>query len=252
MTLTLSIDPGVKNACAVWYEARLVTAQLCAGLGGQVHTSLEGIEPVVMLARSFGLFDSVVIEKPVVYDTAHRKGDQQDLIGLAIVVGALTSALAPYAKSILHVTPAQWKGQTPKKVTEQRARKALTEDELAVVELPRGKKGQTDVWDAIGIGLHHLQMAHRRSFISLVACHPQAFEHPPRGSSRPYGAWGSMAVRLTMGLGTAAKVVALHHPGKTLSLGYASDVDKIAGLKHAHIHLLPHLYGFNVRYLKFA
>ena len=156
MILTMSIDPGVKNACAVWYEGRLVTAQLCPGLGGQVHSCLEGIEPVVMLAKHFehvGRFETIVIEKPVVYDTKSQKGDQQDLIGLAIVVGALTSALAPYAQGFLHVTPAQWKGQTPKKVTEQRARKALTEDELAVVELPRGKKGQTDVWDAIGIGL---------------------------------------------------------------------------------------------------
>lgn len=155
--LTLSIDPGVKNACAVWYEARLVTAQLCAGLGGQVNTCLEGIEPVVMLAKSFeqfGLFDTILIEKPVVYDTAHRKGDQQDLIGLAIVVGALTSALAPYAKSILHVTPAQWGGQTPKRIKNERARKALTEDELAVVELPSAKSLHHNVWDAIGIGLH--------------------------------------------------------------------------------------------------
>ena len=65
----------------------------------------------------------------------------------------MTSALAPYSKSILHVTPAQWKGQTPKKVTEQRARKALTWDELVAVELPSARSLHHNVWDAVGIGL---------------------------------------------------------------------------------------------------
>lgn len=168
--LTMSIDPGVRCACAVWLDGQLVSAKLFGGLGGQVHPCLEPVDPVVEFACEFlprlemgkllGLpsgkppFDEIVIEKPVVYDTKHQKGDQQDLIGLAIVVGALTSALAPYAQGILHVTPSQWKGQTPKPVTKKRAIKALSEDELAVVELPTAKGLQHNCWDAVGIGLH--------------------------------------------------------------------------------------------------
>lgn len=164
MTLTMSIDPGVKNACAVWYDGQLVSAKLLYGLGGQAHVCLESVEPVVQFVEDFGsepatlshakAFAEIVIEKPMVYDTARQKGDQQDLIGLAIMVGALTSALAPYAQGILHVTPSQWKGQTPKEVTKKRAIKTLSEDELAVVELPTAKGLQHNVWDAVGIGLY--------------------------------------------------------------------------------------------------
>jgi len=155
MTLLLSIDPGVRTAAALWYEGQLVHAQLFGGEGGQVHTCLEPVPAIVHVANTLAL-DTVVIEKPKIYDAQHQKGDQRDIVDLAVLVGALTQALAPYTQAILHVEPWQWKGQTPKSVTEARARAALSSDELAAVDLPRAEKLQHNVWDAIGIGLWRL------------------------------------------------------------------------------------------------
>lgn len=157
MTLLLSIDPGRSTAAALWYEGQLVSAQLLPGLGGRVHTCLEPVPFVVSLVEGVGaVLDTVVIEKPRVYDGQHQKGDQRDIVDLAILVGALTQALAPSAKVVLHVEPSGWKGQTPKAVTEARARAALAEDELAAVELPSAKSLHHNVWDAVGIGLWRL------------------------------------------------------------------------------------------------
>lgn len=161
MTLAMSIDPGRKNAVALWYEGRLVMAKLLHGQGGQVHTCLEGVQPVEELVQGLSeRLDQVTIERPQIYQGAKNQVDPNDLITLGITVGALTSALAPYTNAVLHVLPATWKGQVKKDVTEHRVKKVLDDDELRAVELGNTRKTD-DVWDAVGIGLWALKRSGR-------------------------------------------------------------------------------------------
>ena len=151
--LTLSIDPATGgNALAIWEGGRLMDARWVAPRKATAHKTLDSVEPVVALCSALK-FAEVVIEKPQVYSTGLHKGDQNDLITLGIVVGALTASLAPYADKITHVRAWSWKGQVTKKVTAARCRKRLDAGELQAIELPKNAKHRTDVWDAVGIGL---------------------------------------------------------------------------------------------------
>lgn len=155
MTLGLAIDPGKKGHGLAIFDlnnGELLHAQLTNGLGGQAHPLLETLpELEPFFASSPGA--ELVIERPKIYDREHQKGDQRDLIDLAIVVGAIASRAAPQVGSVLLVEPTQWKGNVPKNVTEKRARKALSTDELETVNLPSAAGLHHNVWDAVGIGL---------------------------------------------------------------------------------------------------
>lgn len=95
----------------------------------------------------------VVCEFPKVYPRGKSKGDPEDLLQLAAVVGAI-------GPDVIY-RPYEWKGQTPKVISIARTQAALTDEERARVRLPRNKKHQLDVWDAVGIGLYHLRAKRR-------------------------------------------------------------------------------------------
>jgi len=104
-------------------------------------------------ARLSSLPEELVIEIPQVYVRARSKGDPNDLIMLAGLVGAFVYCFGNASKLY---RPAEWKGQVTKEITEQRARKRLSPDELSRIELPSAKGLHHNVWDAVGLGLHHL------------------------------------------------------------------------------------------------
>ena len=84
-----------------------------------------------------------------------RRSQPQDLIAVA-TVGAAVGAV--WARRLVFVRPDQWKGQVPKTVTQHRVRDALNARERAVLQgvLDRVPRGQWhDIYDAVGIGLHH-------------------------------------------------------------------------------------------------
>lgn len=97
-----------------------------------------------------------VIEAPKIYPERLQKGDPQDIIDLAKVVGAFHFAYdnCPGTNRVHDVQPYVWKGSIDKKVTERRVKKRLTERELECVELPSADSLDHNVWDAIGIGLY--------------------------------------------------------------------------------------------------
>jgi hypothetical protein len=99
--------------------------------------------------------DRLAIELPQVYVRSRSKGDPNDLISLARLVGAFEYFFDGRFGSTIY-KPAQWKGQTPKDVTEARAKKRLTEAEITRIVLPPAKSLRHNVWDGIGLGLHHL------------------------------------------------------------------------------------------------
>lgn len=137
-----SFDPGVHQvACAEWSGDELR------------HVTLLTFETVFELTkfREANLFDAarVVIECPQVY--ARGKGDPNDLIDLARVVGALETL----SRDCVVVRPRTWKGTLPKKIHHERVLKELTTEERAV--LGTKKKIDHNILDAVGLGLWALK-----------------------------------------------------------------------------------------------
>ena len=163
--MIVSIDPGVQETgVAIWYrEGGLASAYLTrlrgsyavpwAGMAYEVAKVLQGVE-----------VDAVAIERPQVYVHSRAKGDPNDLITLAMMAGGIVGAMRATRAALLVVEykPAEWKGQVPKDVMTKRIKRSLTEEEQPRVLLPKAGSLAHNVWDAVGIGLHHLRAARRR------------------------------------------------------------------------------------------
>lgn len=161
MKLEIAIDPG-KHGCglAMFIDGLLVHAEYVSGLGGQRHPLLEPVAGVVKIlesARDAGEIETVVIERPKIYDATHQKGDQRDIADLLIVAGGLACAASLVSRSVLFVEPSQWKGQTSTEIIEHRLQKHLSTEEHEKIEWPRARKTLGhNVVDAVGIGLWHV------------------------------------------------------------------------------------------------
>lgn len=174
MSYLLSIDPGLRKCgSALWRNGQLVAAQLIVGdargsldEAGVVEKIVSEIETWVQLESSFEFLryqnSKMVCEYPRTYGGRAKKGDANDLVGVALVAGAVLGRLACPSRLVL---PEDWKGSAPKPqgkaeylrdgyVVEQRATLKLSSGELTRVRLP-GKdwRKALDVWDAVGIGL---------------------------------------------------------------------------------------------------
>jgi len=153
----VSLDPGTKHAgIAVWEDDELTAAWLVRGTGWlataqQVLLDLEDRFPACILVE----FD-LVMEKPQIYHQAKQKGEQASLIELALMVGAVAGMSRLHPRRVTTYQPAAWKRQIPKNVMVERVRSRLMSEECERVVLP-AKSLQHNVWDAIGIGLHHLK-----------------------------------------------------------------------------------------------
>jgi Holliday junction resolvasome RuvABC endonuclease subunit len=155
----ISVDPGL-NGCgvAIWnVEKHLERASYVKNPGD------DFVSMVLAVARTIPRFsvlpNYLVTELPQVYTRTRSKGDPNDLISLALFVGALAFYAGRGGYKLYK--PAEWKGQVTKEITELRAKKRLTSDELAKIELPSAKSLAHNVWDAVALGLVHLY--HRSS-----------------------------------------------------------------------------------------
>lgn len=158
--MILAIDPGLRwCGCAIGDETGLKRAALVMN----EEKKLRGPWAWALMARSVDSFlmqfeadsdekvDTLFIEVPRIYPHSdQRKGDLNDLIELAGVVGAITG-YEPVL-DIKFYYPNQWKGNVPKKIMTERIRKKLRPDELAVFESVGAKDHNT--LDAFGIFLH--------------------------------------------------------------------------------------------------
>lgn len=151
----IAIDPGKATGFAAFDASdpdqpwvgidRLKYAGVC---------TLEGclglIESYVPLrqSRPSGI---CIIEQPQIYPGQQQKGDQNDLIKLAVMVGRYAEFAASHRFQVTLVKPREWKGQLPKNVCWQRVRETLTPHELTRMEkLPKSKAH--NMHDAIGMG----------------------------------------------------------------------------------------------------
>lgn len=160
----ITVDPGV-NGCgvAIWDHGKLRQAIYLPAVD-----AVQKPFAAVLAVRLHLLWPkatyAVVVERPQVYALGKSKGDPNDLIQVALVAGGVGALLGHVCNAaVFFVTPAEWKGQLPKPasvkqpyIVAERARERLTPEERACVELPKAGKLQWDVWDAVGIGLHHL------------------------------------------------------------------------------------------------
>lgn len=104
----------------------------------------------------------VVIEQPMVYPGSRVRAN--DLVDLIAAGMAVASRLAKPGEKIHTMSPAEWKGQTPKEVTKKRVLGKLTPTELARLEqcLATIKPGlQHNLFDSIGLALVFLKRARR-------------------------------------------------------------------------------------------
>lgn len=179
MSYLLSVDPGLrKSGAALWHDGELLAAKLIESKSEakeipilvEMMTRLicsigaphpDGQRGLLGLARD-GL--QLVCERPRTYSGRAGRGDANDLIAVALVVGALLGRLScPTALPL----PEEWKGGIPKPKTkveylrdgypvEERVRAKLSPVEAARVEWPRDWRKKMDVSDALGIGLYAL------------------------------------------------------------------------------------------------
>lgn len=141
MTTLMAIDPGIRLVGWAWFVLGKLSA---CGIDHPDRITLFG--------------DTTVIEKPQVYRALRSKGDPNDLIDVAVIVGELKrqAKLRTPPSRIETPKPAEWKRQVDKAIHHRRIMKVLTDDERRIVpQLP--KKVHHNMVDAIGIGLAHLE-----------------------------------------------------------------------------------------------
>ena len=145
--MLLCVDPGVRaSGVAVFSRDRgLVLARYIAK------------DELLGLARDVAVFVSeVLIEMPRIYPHSdQRKGDLNDLLDLAAVVGYFEGWFAARGVQVRRIAPADWKGQVPKKIMTERIRSKITP--LEVQRISELDYRNHNVIDAIGMGLWHLK-----------------------------------------------------------------------------------------------
>jgi hypothetical protein len=138
----LAIDPGKATGVAVFVGNVLRSATVCTE--EQCLLFIENAAP-------FKPAGDCIIEIPQVYPGQQQRGDQNDLIKLAVMVGRYADRATACGFRVKLFKPREWKGQLPKDVCWQRVRKTLTPLELDNLEkLPKSRAH--NMHDAIGLG----------------------------------------------------------------------------------------------------
>lgn len=141
MTDVLSIDPGVHRVGLALFED-------------------QGLAFAAMFPVPDGPFDyprapRVLLEVPRIYPASRQKGDPNDLLALARIVGRLQEHYLAAGADVELVEPRTWKGTLPKEAMTERIRGRLSAAERARVA-PVARSLEHNVLDAVGIGLHAL------------------------------------------------------------------------------------------------
>jgi len=157
------IDPGLHHCGVALFsdQGELLDARLIDERGDPQHPYRGMIFAVADHVSTNARLQSVelVIERPQIY--RNSPADPNDLISLAVVIGGLL-AVIPRGRPAMTYLPRDWKGQVPKEVTEQRCRIRLSSAELQKFKEKRMSLAH-NVWDAVGLGMHHLRVRGIRS-----------------------------------------------------------------------------------------
>ncbi len=151
----VTVDPGL-NHCGVacWHEGILIDARLVRAHYEPGMERGEKWRTMASLVAQQSTIDALlVIEVPQVYTRQHSKGDPNDLIDIAGVVGAITMQATSVEWSPL---PHDWKGNLPKDITAVRVMNALKPGEHKAIK-PCPPSLLHNVYDAIHLGLVYLK-----------------------------------------------------------------------------------------------
>lgn len=156
----IAIDPGLnQSGLALFKRGKLQFACLTPLVNGK--NPIRAVPYIREELRKYAPRSDriVIIEKPRVYQTGLQKGDQRDIVNLALAVGAIGQLLRPkWLDSLIFVEPHEWKGQVPKEIMQKRIDKTLTAEELSKIVWP-SKSLRHNVYDAIGLGLWGISKA---------------------------------------------------------------------------------------------
>lgn len=159
---TLAVDPGLRLCGVALFEGQaLHSAWLIKNTtrherGPEAWHSMGERVLGSWLKRAPArgqLLHNLVIEVPQIYWNSRKGGRAADLIELAGVVGAVSSACPVLHR--VHFLPKSWKGQTPKEVHNSRVLKKLSEEESGFLE-PTAASLRHNMIDAVGLGLFRL------------------------------------------------------------------------------------------------
>lgn len=153
-----AIDPGLRKlGIAVFADGLLLHSALIKAPGTDL--GVTAWQRIADKARTWrldhsppGYFprdEALVSEYPQSYVAGQQKGDQNDLIELTGVVGYLLGAIVDVGEKQTYL-PRAWKGTMDKEAMQERILSRLSpEERVNAVE-------QSDVIDAIGVGLFYL------------------------------------------------------------------------------------------------
>lgn len=156
----LALDPGTKISGLAWFDDRILVHSHRHG----PYDDPDDMAQDVAASTCAHAFDRLVVEVPRVYG-GNSPADPNDLVKIAIVVGAAIGQAKMNGCDVTRVAPAEWKGQVDKKIMATRSFIALSPTERRVLQTnpsvcATGKNSHEgvilDVWDAVGIGLWHL------------------------------------------------------------------------------------------------
>lgn len=144
------MDSGARIwGMALWEGPVLQEAFLCGEESANVH---------VLDPRFFGVdVELIVVEvmRILPVGAQGRRGAQQDLIDVSVRAGWLCGLVEARGGRWAQYLPSQWKGGLKKPVTRLHAERVLSSRETAGIAVLRDKKKQSDVWDAVCMGLTH-------------------------------------------------------------------------------------------------
>lgn len=153
--MLVSVDPGLRaSGVAVWDGAGVLL------WAGYVKGAVAAPGAIAWEAMARAVYHAVeryephelAIELPQTYGGRAARGDTNDLIQLAAVVGAVATRLR-LATTVYR--PADWKGGVRKEVTAARVDESLSDNEKTRIEWPAASL-RHNVYDALGIGLKRL------------------------------------------------------------------------------------------------
>jgi hypothetical protein len=165
----ISLDPGLRECGLAVFDALMPESKLiyAALVENTVHPPVRGLEAWHGMAlevekalwrgciidRELNGADILFVsEEPIVRLPKHQKGDQDDIIQLAGVVGAVGAQAGLEEWTRASLKPEVWKGNIDPDIILARIEKRLRPEEIAVIQ-PCARSKRHNVLDAIGIGL---------------------------------------------------------------------------------------------------
>jgi len=158
----VSLDPGLRGCGVAWWnvygELRHVAYVRNPEKTGDGPRAWTGYERVCLWDKRTDYFIS---EVPQVYRAGASKGDPDDLLQLAGVVGVFSILVSADVR--IGVKPREWKGQVPKDVHHARLVKTLSAEDLEKINAAAPPSLRHNVLDAVGIGKWWFQKNGRKA-----------------------------------------------------------------------------------------